>query len=110
MNPRVCLRALRGSVVTLLRLVTVKRRVSFDAPQAIGPYSQAITIDNLVFCSGQIPLTPAGALAEGDLAYICSYECTFCANCAEAMAAVCPNCGGELVPRPRRGNVESASL
>src|SRR5689334_20095754 len=38
-----------------------------DAPQAIGPYSQAITIDNLVFCSGQIPLTPAGALVEGDI-------------------------------------------
>jgi 2-iminobutanoate/2-iminopropanoate deaminase len=38
-----------------------------DAPQAIGPYSQAITIDNLVFCSGQIPLTPTGALAEGDI-------------------------------------------
>jgi 2-iminobutanoate/2-iminopropanoate deaminase len=38
-----------------------------DAPQAIGPYSQAITIDNLVFCSGQIPLTPAGAIAEGDI-------------------------------------------
>ena len=38
-----------------------------DAPQAIGPYSQAITIDNLVFCSGQIPLTPAGAMAEGDI-------------------------------------------
>jgi 2-iminobutanoate/2-iminopropanoate deaminase len=38
-----------------------------DAPQAIGPYSQAITIDNLVFCSGQIPLTPVGAMAEGDI-------------------------------------------
>ena len=38
-----------------------------DAPQAIGPYSQAITIDNLVFCSGQIPLTPAGTMAEGDI-------------------------------------------
>ena len=41
---------------------------SADAPQAIGPYSQAITLDNLVFCSGQIPLTPAGTLAEGDIA------------------------------------------
>jgi 2-iminobutanoate/2-iminopropanoate deaminase len=39
-----------------------------DAPQAIGPYSQAITIDKLVFCSGQIPLTPDGAVAEGDIA------------------------------------------
>jgi hypothetical protein len=35
-------------------------------------------------------------------AYICSYECTFCRNCAAAMASVCPNCGGELVRRPRR--------
>jgi 2-iminobutanoate/2-iminopropanoate deaminase len=38
------------------------------APQAIGPYSQAITIDNLVFCSGQIPLKPDGTLVEGDIA------------------------------------------
>jgi 2-iminobutanoate/2-iminopropanoate deaminase len=40
-----------------------------NAPQAIGPYSQAITIDNLVFCSGQIPLTPDGNLAEGDISF-----------------------------------------
>jgi 2-iminobutanoate/2-iminopropanoate deaminase len=39
-----------------------------DAPQAIGPYSQAITLGDLVFCSGQIPLTPEGTLAEGDIA------------------------------------------
>jgi 2-iminobutanoate/2-iminopropanoate deaminase len=38
-----------------------------DAPQAIGPYSQAITLGDLVFCSGQIPLTPAGVVAEGDI-------------------------------------------
>ncbi|CCK32277.1 hypothetical protein BN159_7898 [Streptomyces davaonensis JCM 4913] len=35
-------------------------------------------------------------------ALICSYECTFCVPCGEGMAGVCPNCGGELVPRPRR--------
>lgn len=35
-------------------------------------------------------------------AYICSYECTFCANCTGKMEAICPNCGGELVRRPRR--------
>ena len=35
-------------------------------------------------------------------AFICSYECTFCPSCTEAMANVCPNCGGELVVRPRR--------
>jgi hypothetical protein len=39
--------------------------------------------------------------ADGE-ARICSFECTFCAACAHAMADVCPNCGGELVARPRR--------
>ena len=44
-----------------------------------------------------------GATLEPDCAAtICSYECTFCPACAEAMEQVCPNCGGELVPRPRR--------
>jgi len=41
-------------------------------------------------------------LAAADDARICSYECTFCPACADAMEAVCPNCGGELVARPRR--------
>lgn len=35
-------------------------------------------------------------------AYICSFECTFCPACTDQMDAVCPNCGGELVRRPRR--------
>lgn len=36
-------------------------------------------------------------------AFICSYECTFCASCAdETLKGRCPNCGGELVRRPRR--------
>lgn len=34
-----------------------------NAPAAIGPYSQGIEIGNLVFTSGQIPLTPAGNIA-----------------------------------------------
>jgi 2-iminobutanoate/2-iminopropanoate deaminase len=37
-----------------------------NAPKAIGPYSQAITLDNLVFCSGQVALDPStGALVPG---------------------------------------------
>lgn len=37
------------------------------APKAIGPYSQAVEIDNFIFCSGQIALDPAsGQLVEGD--------------------------------------------
>ncbi|MFN9725938.1 DUF1272 domain-containing protein [Acidovorax sp.] len=36
-------------------------------------------------------------------ARICSYECTFCSNCAEGVLSnVCPNCGGGFVPRPIR--------
>jgi uncharacterized protein len=36
-------------------------------------------------------------------ARICTYECTFCAECVESVLAnVCPNCGGGFVPRPIR--------
>ncbi|HYF62899.1 MAG TPA: RidA family protein [Herpetosiphonaceae bacterium] len=39
-----------------------------EAPGAIGPYSQAIGIDGLVFCSGQIPLDPAtGEVVPGGI-------------------------------------------
>jgi 2-iminobutanoate/2-iminopropanoate deaminase len=39
-----------------------------DAPQAIGPYSQAIGLDGFVFCSGQIGLDPAtGEIVEGGI-------------------------------------------
>jgi hypothetical protein len=43
----------------------------------------------------------AALAADGD-AVICSYECTFCVSCGETLAHVCPNCGGELVARPKR--------
>jgi hypothetical protein len=44
------------------------------------------------------------ALAPDSLdARICSYECTFCAACVDAVLGnVCPNCGGNFVPRPVR--------
>ena len=44
------------------------------------------------------PLPPASTDAR-----ICSFECTFCAGCArDRLQQLCPNCGGELVARPRR--------
>ncbi len=40
---------------------------------------------------------------ESALARICSFECTFCAPCAEGpLAHRCPNCTGNLTPRPIR--------
>ena len=44
----------------------------------------------------------AAAVEATGEAYICTYECTFCKDCTDEMNAVCPNCGGELVQRPRR--------
>lgn len=35
-------------------------------------------------------------------AFICSFECTFCAECADELDERCPNCGGELMDRPTR--------
>jgi hypothetical protein len=44
------------------------------------------------------PLPPAAEDAR-----ICSFECTFCANCVdEVLQGVCPNCGGGFAPRPVR--------
>ena len=40
---------------------------------------------------------------DSDQARICTYECTYCAPCAtDVLHDVCPNCGGNLVPRPIR--------
>lgn len=45
-------------------------------------------------CSQQLPVAAP--------AVICSFEGTFCAVCGQEMDHGCPNCGGELVARPRR--------
>ena len=56
-----------------------------------------------------LELRPSCECCDRDLppdspnARICSYECTFCADCAETrLGDLCPNCGGELVRRPIR--------
>jgi uncharacterized protein len=46
-------------------------------------------------CSSDLPAYAGGA-------FICSFECTFCAECTDAMDDRCPNCGGELLDRPTR--------
>ena len=44
----------------------------------------------------------AGSLPRDAIAYVCSYQCTFCPDCTSSMHGVCSHCGGELVLRPRR--------
>ena len=43
-----------------------------------------------------------GRLLADGVAYVCSYECTFCPMCSSSMQYICSHCGGELVRRPRR--------
>ena len=51
---------------------------------------------NCECCNRDLPPDRAGA-------YICSFECTFCADCTQLqLHGRCPNCGGELLPRPSR--------
>jgi hypothetical protein len=51
---------------------------------------------NCEYCDKDLP--PAALEAR-----ICSYECTFCADCVETrLQNVCPNCGGGFAPRPFR--------
>lgn len=62
-----------------------------DAPSAIGPYSQAISHDGLLFCSGQLPLDAAsGELVDESP----GAEAT---KCLENLAAICRAAGTELV-------------
>ncbi|MES2971975.1 MAG: DUF1272 domain-containing protein [Pseudomonadota bacterium] len=57
---------------------------------------------NCECCDADLP-------ASSPDARICSFECTFCRNCAEAVLhGKCPNCGGELVARPRRPEAKLA--
>ena len=55
-----------------------------SAPAAIGPYSQGMTVGNLVFCSGQIPVDPAtGHIPQG----IAAQAEQSCRNVAAVLAA-----------------------
>ena len=63
-----------------------------------------------------LQLRPSCECCDTDLppgtpdARICSFEFTFCASCADTqLKGVCPNCGGELVVRPRRPASKLAS-
>lgn len=45
----------------------MKKVETNKAPQAIGPYSQGIIVNNMFYSSGQIPLTPEGEMVQGDI-------------------------------------------
>ena len=51
---------------------------------------------NCEYCDKDLP-------PDSTEAMICTYECTFCRDCAQSrLNGICPNCGGNLVSRPIR--------
>jgi 2-iminobutanoate/2-iminopropanoate deaminase len=48
-------------------MLNLKAVQTDGAPQAIGPYSQAVEAGEWIFTSGQIPLTPSGEMVEADI-------------------------------------------
>ena len=59
---------------------------------------------NCECCNSDLPPDSGEAL-------ICSFECTFCRTCASSvLKRKCPNCGGELVARPRRPDAKLAKF
>lgn len=49
-------------------MAEIRRIHTENAPAAVGPYSQAIEVNGIVYSSGQIPLDPAtGEIVEGDI-------------------------------------------
>jgi len=67
------------------------------APQAIGPYSQAVRCDKTVYLSGQIPLDPAtGEIVDGDIG-------TQTRRVFDNLKAVCEAAGGSLADIARLG-------
>ncbi len=71
----------------------VSKVVTSKAPAAIGPYSQAVVVGNLIFTSGQIPLNPETGLIEGE-------------NITEQTHRVCKNL--EAVLSAAGGSLKSA--
>ena len=71
--------------------MALRQSVSTDAaPEAIGPYSQAIRTGSLLFCSGQVPLDPSsGELVKEDIDGQTR-------RCLENLSAVCEAAGGSL--------------
>ena len=73
------------------RSAASRRAIETDrAPEPVGPYSQAVAADGVLYCSGQVPLDPAtGELVEGGIAEQAR-------RCLESLDAVCREAGTRL--------------
>ena len=76
----------------------LRRPIETDgAPAPIGPYSQAVVADGVLYCSGQVPLDPeTGELVEGGIAEQAS-------RCLQSLEAICREAGTVLTDAVRIG-------
>jgi 2-iminobutanoate/2-iminopropanoate deaminase len=66
-----------------------------DAPEPIGPYSQALVASGVLYCSGQVPLDPeSGELVEGGIPEQAR-------RCLQSLAAICEAAGARLTDAAR---------
>lgn len=77
---------------------SLRRAIETDeAPAPIGPYSQAVVADGVLYCSGQVPLDPAtGELVDGGVGEQAR-------RCLESLDAVCRAAGTRLAEAARIG-------
>ena len=77
---------------------SVRRVIETEAaPAPIGPYSQAVVANGILYCSGQVPLDPvSGELVNGGIAEQAS-------RCLESLDAVCRAAGARLSEEARIG-------
>ena len=77
---------------------SLRRPIETDgAPAPIGPYSQAVVADGVLYCSGQVPLDPStGELVAGGVAEQAR-------RCLESLDAVCRAAGTQLSEAARIG-------
>jgi len=90
------------AVIITARLAGSSRRRSTSGP-AVAPAPRPADTGHV------LELRPNCECCDRDLdpaspdVLICTYECTWCRDCAEnVLHGICPNCGGELVRRPIR--------
>jgi 2-iminobutanoate/2-iminopropanoate deaminase len=77
---------------------SLRRTINTEgAPAPIGPYSQAVVADGVLYCSGQVPLDPeTGELVDGGVAEQAG-------RCLESLDAVCRAAGTQLSDAARIG-------
>ena len=77
---------------------SLRRPIETDgAPAPIGPYSQAVAADGVLYCSGQVPLDPStGELVDGGVAEQAR-------RCLESLDAICRAAGTRLEEAARIG-------